>query len=109
MSKLFKVIYNRTFKVRPPVFYALVRKPIYLSDKLLPVKKQCSAAIPPFSDPQSVINRFGHKPWFFITLKYKAAGTIGLLFDLTTFSYKIFIKNPSTLPCFGKPHCLILL
>ena len=79
----------------------------YLWDKLLPVKKQCTAAISLFSNPQSVFDRFGHKPCTFIVLKYKADGMIELIFDLTTFKHRIFLENTSTLPCIGKPYCLI--
>ena len=57
-----------------------------LWDKLLVVKKQCSIVISPFSD-QFSLSPYGQKPCSFVALKYKAAGTIGLLFDLSIFSH----------------------
>ena len=57
-----------------------------LWDKLLVVKKQCSIVISPFSD-QFSLSPYGQKPCSFVALKYKAAGTIGLLFDLSIFNH----------------------
>ena len=112
-NKLFKVIFNPgrkwSFKVRSTVFYALVCMRCTISVRqITPCQEKCTAAMLPFSDAQSVFNRFGHKPCSLIALKYKATGRIGFLFDLTTFNHKIFLENPLTPPCIGKPYYLIL-